>query len=87
MRLMLRQQCMGEEEDFEIILPFDSDDLEFVRGFALGMVWARTSEDPPHSPVLLYASCIEMLMRMREAGGEFDIEIVDDDWLIVIPKS
>jgi hypothetical protein len=67
-----------------MLLPFDSDNAQFARGFELGRIWALLRSDP-EEPVEEYAhaSNAEMLLRMAEAT-ERDVrsEELGDGWLL-----
>ncbi len=69
----------------ELLLAFDTDSAEFVRGFELGRLWA-TLRLNPDDPVEEYAHAInaEMLLRLAEATGRgVQSEELGDDWLFV----
>jgi hypothetical protein len=53
-----------------LLLPFDTDDPEFARGFEAGRIWALLQHDPdqPHE-VVVHAANAEMAIRMGEATG------------------
>jgi len=56
-----------EEGTYTLALAFDSDDPEFTRGFAAGIIWAETANGPWEGPV---DGCnAEMVMRIAEARG------------------
>jgi hypothetical protein len=66
-----------------LVLPFDSDDPRFARGFEAGRLWALLCSDP-ESPVeeLVRGSNAEMFLRMAEATGRgVSSEEVDDTWI------
>jgi hypothetical protein len=53
-----------------LLLPFDTDDPEFARGFEAGRVWAVLQLQPDEEvDVELHASNAEMAIRMAEATG------------------
>lgn len=55
---------------FTIILPFDSDNEEFVRGFEAGRIWTLMEENPDKLMGLIFhATNAEMVMRMIEQKG------------------
>lgn len=77
-----------ESSDYGLILAFDTDDPEFVRGWALGELWARMErDDDPEITALLRAESAEMVMRMCEARGgdrwRFRADDLGDGWLNV----
>jgi hypothetical protein len=54
--------------DFSLVLPFDTDSEEFVRGFEAGRIWTLMQENPDKLPGLIFhATNAEMIMRMVEA--------------------
>jgi hypothetical protein len=67
-----------------MLLPFDTDSVEFVRGFELGRIWALLRV-APEEPVeeLAHVVNAEMLMRLGEATGrEVTSEEIGDGWLL-----
>lgn len=65
----------------ELIVPFDSDDREFARGFEAGVLWQRL-RDPEDFALTIRASNIEMAMRMAEERGRCaQGQDLDDDWV------
>jgi hypothetical protein len=51
-----------------MILPFDTDDEAFVRGFEAGRIWTLMEENPDKLPGLIFhAENAEMIMRMIES--------------------
>jgi hypothetical protein len=68
--------------DFALMLPFDTDDPEFTRGFQAGIVLAL-SEPEPTTELLVYATNAEMLARMMERGCKFSVREISDEWLSV----
>lgn len=80
----------GDGEDvgvdgFGCILPFDTDDPEFARGFEAGRLWSLLSErrdDPVEE--MAHASNAEMFLRIGEAlGRPVRSEELDDRWLAI----
>jgi hypothetical protein len=72
---------MAEESDYSLLLAFDSDDEEFVRGFEAGRLCEQLrGEDEVHQ--MIHAANAEMAMRMCEKEHrEFSAEHVDDEWI------
>jgi hypothetical protein len=67
----------------ELVLPFDSDDPEFTRGFEAGRLWEQLSRDEAVE-MAVHASNIEMVMRMGEAAGRIATgDDLADDWVLV----
>lgn len=55
---------------FMMVLPFDTDSEDFVRGFEAGRIWALMTENPDMLPGLIFhATNAEMVIRMIEAKG------------------
>lgn len=69
---------------YGLVLAFDTDDAEFVRGFEAGRLWERVKEDRSTWDQMIHATNAEMVMRMCEAEGrEFSADLVDDVWVRV----
>ena len=56
---------MGET-GWKILLPFDTDDPEFCRGFEAGRMWERIKSDRTTWSQIIHATNAEMIMRMCE---------------------
>lgn len=70
------------EESYGLLLPFDSDEDEFTRGFEVGALWERLDRDGFLHQPLAHASNAEMFMRMAEAKGlPFRAETVNEEWI------
>ncbi len=72
---------MSEDASFGLVLPFDTDDTEFVRGFEAGRLWEqlKTGESVEQT---IHASNSEMAMRIcEETGREFSAEVLDETWI------
>ena len=67
------------------LLPFDSDDSEFARGFEAGRIWALLRAEPEAEvQEYAHASNAEMLLRMAEALGRgVQSSELDGDWIEV----
>jgi|GraSoiStandDraft_4_1057263.scaffolds.fasta_scaffold1129181_2 hypothetical protein len=69
---------------YTLVLPFDTDDPEFVRGFEVGRLWERMKLTPEPFEETVHSTNAEMVMRMAEAqkrlvsGTE-----LDDMWMTV----
>jgi len=74
---------MAEDAEFGLILPFDSDEPEFTRGFEVGQIWERLKHEPIfEGPV--HAENAEMVMRIAEASGcEFSGDDAGFGWVQV----
>lgn len=72
---------------FEMVLPFDTDGGEFVRGFEAGRIWTLMSENPDMLPGLIFhAVNAEMVLRMIESKGmSLKAEFTDDEvWMRLV---
>lgn len=68
-------------ETWEPILPFDTDDNEFVRGFEAGEVWANA--EPGYRKTVRIKNA-EMIMQIAVAKGlAVRTKEVDDFWMNV----
>ena len=69
---------------FELILPFNNDDENFIHGFEAGRIWTLMEENPDKLPGLIFhAVNAEMVMRMLESRGlPLVAEFTDDErWM------
>lgn len=72
------------EIDFGLVLPFDTDNPEFARGFEAGRIWAALRHDDGPMNVTAHAINAEMLIRMAEADNRTVIAgEVADGWVAV----
>lgn len=72
-----------------LLLPFDTDDEQFVRGFEAGRLWEMLKRGEPFDQAF-HASNAEMVLRMAEAtemphraeqvGGEWMHGFFGDGW-------
>jgi hypothetical protein len=77
---------MRVEDDWNIVLTFDSDDPEFTRGVEVGMVWTIVANVRPTVPVdcMMHASNAEMAIRIGEClRRNVKARFVDDNWMDV----
>lgn len=66
------------------LLPFDTDDPEFTRGFEAGRLWERMKNDATDWDETVHATNGEMVMRMAEVcEREFRAEDLDDIYVRV----
>lgn len=71
-----------DEHGFGLLLPFDSDDPEFCRGFEAGCLWERMKSDQAPWDQMIHGANAEMAMRMAEVQErEYRAEILPDDWV------
>lgn len=69
---------------YSLILPFDSDNEDFVRGFEAGRIWVLMEENPEKlKSVIFHAVNAEMVMRMLEQKGlAIKVNFTDDErWM------
>lgn len=72
------------DDEMSLVLPFDTDDPEFTRGFEAGQLWERIERDGV-ADQLIHAENAEMVMRIAEVKGlTFRAEDVGDGWLTVV---
>jgi hypothetical protein len=74
--------------DYGLLLPFDTDDAEFVRGFEAGRIWSAVQtldEDFEPESFTMHASNAEMAIRIAEAteGVAASCVVLDDHWIEV----
>lgn len=70
-----------DDEIYGLVLPFDSDDLEFTRGFEAGMIWQQMQMKVPVIEQHLSGANAEMAMRMAEIEDyTFSAEDLSNDW-------
>jgi|GEM_PF-667005 len=68
-----------------LLLAFDTDDREFVRGFEVGRIWAllRLAPDEPVEEYA-HATNAEMILRLGEATGrQVESDELGGDWLFI----
>lgn len=69
---------------FNLLLPFDSEDPEFARGFEAGRLWEKIKNDHTTWDQMIHATNAEMVMRMAEVEDRgFRAEIIDEEWINV----
>jgi hypothetical protein len=70
------------DAEYGLVLPFDTDEPEFTRGFEAGVIWERTENGPYEG--LIHAENAEMVIRIAEAREmTFVGEDVGNDWMQV----
>jgi hypothetical protein len=70
--------------DGTLLLPFDTPDAEFARGFECGRLWALLRADPD-AEIAEYVHAVnaEMLLRLGEATDRaVRTEDVDETWVL-----
>jgi hypothetical protein len=74
---------------FEVVLPFDTDEPEFVRGFEAGRLWELLKHGGEINGTLdgqaFHSSNVEMVLRMLDAhDARMTAEFTDDpEWMIL----
>lgn len=64
------------------LLPFDTDDAEFARGFETGRIWALLRATDDEVVETMHAENAEMIMRLGEATGRYVRAVeLDDNWI------
>jgi hypothetical protein len=65
------------------LLPFDTDDPEFARGFEVGRIWNALRAAPEETITeFAHASNVEMVMRLAEATDRKVAAVeLDGEWL------
>ncbi len=72
-------------DGYACLVPFDSPEAEFARGFEAGRIWAL-ARSAPSEPIeeLVHASNAEMMLRIGEATGRVvRARLEDDIWITV----
>lgn len=66
----------------ELLMPFDSDDPEFTRGFEAGQLWEKLSQRPDEHSVTLHSVNMEMAIRTAKAKGyAVEFQQADNTWI------
>lgn len=70
--------------DWTLLLPFDTDNPEFARGFEAGRIWERIKTDQTNWDTTIHNTNAEMVIRMCEIQDRiFRAEMVNDDYVNV----
>jgi hypothetical protein len=71
-------------DDYEMLLPFDSDEPQFTLGFEMGRIWAETEDTEGEREFTIHAANVEMVLRIAEARlmNVTSVEL-GDEWLEV----
>lgn len=73
---------MSDPAGHACLLPFDTDDAEFARGFEAGRLWALLRSDEDEVVECIHGSNVEMAMRLAEATGRTVVATeLGHDWL------
>ena len=74
-----------ENHDHKLVLAFDSDSDEFVRGFEAGMVFADLGGTIAGGEWTVHTSNALMMMRMGETlGYEVMSKELDNNWMEIV---
>jgi len=72
------------EHGWSLLLPFDTNDPEFTRGFEAGRIWERIKNDQTNWDTMIHHTNAEMVIRMCEIQDRiFRAEMVNDDYVNV----
>lgn len=64
------------------LLPFDTDDAEFARGFEAGRIWALLRATDDEVIEAMHAENAEMVLRLAEATGRRVQAVdLDENWI------
>lgn len=75
---------MSDSDSYSLVLPFDSDNPEFTRGFEIGRIYGQLDTRPPTLNGTIHATNAEMLIRVAEqAGYTYRGEPLGPDFLAV----
>ena len=73
-----------DEPGHSLLLPFDTDDFQFARGVAIGMLWQELERHPEGVTTHVLPANAEMVMRIAETLGlPFSAEPLGEEWLLV----
>jgi hypothetical protein len=73
-----------KDGQFSLLLPFDTDEPDFIRGFEIGRLWELLKTGGEVNEVI-HASNAEMVVRLAEATERIVTtdEPIDADWMEV----
>jgi hypothetical protein len=72
---------VSDDAAFGLMLAFDTDDPEFVRGVELGRLWEQLKSGDEVDQTI-HATNSEMAIRACEAlDREFTADVLDDTWI------
>jgi hypothetical protein len=76
---------MNDQHGHGLLLPFDTDNEDFTRGFEAGHVWTRLRDSGfEQTTFTVHAENAEMMLRIAEAlGVTVQSEELGDGWLEV----
>ena len=70
--------------DHMLLLPFDTAEPEFARGFEMGRLWALCRETDDELVETVHAANAEMVMRIAEASGRSFASVDLDDTFVEV---
>lgn len=59
----------GDDDVFDLVVPFDTDDPEFARGFMAGQAWQLIELGTPGFEMVITSDNLFMFFTMAEEGG------------------
>jgi hypothetical protein len=75
---------MSDPSGHACLLPFDTDDAEFARGFETGRLWALLNSTDEEVVETVHAANAEMILRLGEATGRHVRSVeLDENWIEV----
>jgi hypothetical protein len=73
---------MSDPAGHECLLPFDTEDAEFARGFEAGRLWALLRGTDDEVIETVHAANAEMILRLGEATGRHVQAVdLDENWI------
>jgi hypothetical protein len=73
----------NDDTEYDLVLPFDTDDPQFVRGWQLGELIERLRHEP-FAEATICAQSAEMVIRIAELNGcSFTSGELGDGWIHV----
>jgi hypothetical protein len=71
--------------DYSLLLAFDTDDAQFVRGFEAGRIWNELNQTDEQVVATVHAENAEMMLRIAEAlNRSVQSEDLDERWITVM---
>ena len=72
-------------DTYDLVLPFDTDDPEFTRGFEAGTLWERLKGQPEELEEVVHAANRHLLREMaHRLGYTLECEDARDGWMGVL---
>ena len=69
-------------DTYDLVLPFDTDDPEFCRGFEAGTLWERLKQQPEEVEEIVHEGNQPLLREMaHRLGYRLECEDVRDGWM------